>query len=97
MAAAISTGLFRDTVTIQVPDGLVTENGSPSGTFVDVAGLAGLLAMVAPPSVARIPANVAKTLGYQQSLNAAHVLLAVLLPRRSRPRGVKVDARSSPE
>jgi hypothetical protein len=80
IAAAISTGLFRDTVTIQVPDGLVTDNGSPSGVFVDVDGLVDLLAMVSPPSPSRIPSNTAKTLTFQQAMNAAHVLLGGYYP-----------------
>lgn len=80
MPAALATGLFRDTVTIQVPDGLLTDNGSPSGNFVDVDGLVGLKAMASPPSPGRISSNTSKTLSYQQALNALHVLLGGYYP-----------------
>lgn len=77
---ALASGLFKSLVTIQVPDGAYTDNGFPSGDYVDVEGLVDLCAMVAPPSVARIPPSTSKTLSLQQAMNAAHVLLGGYYP-----------------
>lgn len=81
MPAALATGLFQKaSVTIQIPDGQLTDNGTPSGNFVDVAGLIGIVAMVAPPSVSRIMDSTSKTISVQQATNAAHVLLGGYYP-----------------
>lgn len=80
MEQALATGLFKDVVTIQVPSGVLTDVGFPDGTYVDVAGLIDIEAMVAPPSTSRIPSNTSKTLSLQQALNAVHVLLGGFYP-----------------
>ena len=48
MTLAVATGLFRSRCTIQAPDGTLGASGAPSGTYANVSGLVGIVAMDAP-------------------------------------------------
>lgn len=78
MTLAVATGLFRSLCTIQAPDGTVGSGGAPSGTYANVAGLVGIVAMdaPAPEQVGPIAGNESKSLSDVMSLSARHVLLA---------------------
>ena len=75
MAAARATGLDRSLCTFQIPDGSVTDNGFPGGSYVDVVGLVDLPCQVAPTSTLRVSAQTTKMLTEQEALNSSHVLL----------------------
>jgi hypothetical protein len=81
MPRAITTGLFDSTVTIQQPDGNYGPTGAPSGTYTNVIGLVGILAMDAPPSVARVQATEVKALAEIMAKQLRHVLLNGYFPQ----------------
>lgn len=48
MPLARATGLFCSLCTFQAPSGVLTDNGYPDGTFVNVAGLVEIACQNAP-------------------------------------------------
>ena len=85
MTLAVATGLFRSLCTIKAPDGNLGASGAPSGTYVTVSGLSGIVAMdaPAPEQVGPISGSESKSLADVLSLSARHVLLERYFPELS--------------
>lgn len=75
MPAAIASGLTVSLCTIQKPDGTYNPGGSPSGNYVNVAGLINLQCMDAVESVGSIQATEVSQLAEIQSKGIRHVFL----------------------
>ena len=77
MPAALATGLFTSLITFQEPDGNTTSTGAPSGVYVPIAGLTGIMCMDAPDSVDRFNIESAENRqqGQIESEEWRHVLL----------------------
>lgn len=75
MPALVETGLMRSLVTLQQPDGNSTADGSPSGVFVDVAGLTNIVCMNAPEPQGTPSASENKSVDQVESSAERHVLL----------------------
>lgn len=78
--AVLATGLCDSFCTIQLPDGILTDAGQPSGVFAPVAGLVGLIVMSAPQTDARIQAAEVKSIENIQTFSPRHVWLAGYYP-----------------
>lgn len=88
MPAAVATGLLRSICDIQQPDTSITPNGSPSGGFVDVAGLTAIACMDAPESENRIQATEIKELAEIMAKGLRHVLLDTYYPQLDNAAGL---------
>ncbi len=80
MLEALATGLFVSVCDINMPDGLLTADGSPSNNFIAVNGMTGIPCMSAPTSNLRIVATEHKTQAEIESVNTGHVLLSGWYP-----------------
>lgn len=80
MPAALATGLFVSLCTIQRPSGIMTADGTPDGTYIDVAGMVGIQCMNAPTSISRITASEQKSARMLESYNSNHCLLGGYYP-----------------
>lgn len=76
MEVAVESGLFSSTCTIQQPDGVLTDSGSPSGDWVDLPGVVEVACMDAPLATGeRMRADEIKKLSEIEALSYRHVLL----------------------
>jgi len=77
MTMAVATGLFRSLMTVKAPDGTLGAGGAPSGTYVAVAGLSGIVCMDAPyyEQAYRVSGTERKTPAEILSEGERHVLL----------------------
>lgn len=80
MPEAIASGLFTSLCTVQQPDNAFGPSGAPSGAYVAVAGMVGIICIDDPTSVARIQSTEMKDLAEVMSLNLRHVLLGGYFP-----------------
>ncbi len=76
----LASGIVNSFATFQEPTGALTADGSPDGTYADVAGFVGIRCMDAPTSNARITADERKTETEIESDNSDHVWLAGFYP-----------------
>ena len=79
MPAAILTGLFVSTCTLQVPDGNFDGSGAPSGVFVN-SSIVAVPCQHEPPSTLRVQATEVKALNEITSKGLRHVLLNGFYP-----------------
>lgn len=77
---ALASGLFGSLCTIQMPSGTLTDDGSPDGSYTDVAGCIDIPCIAAPTSDIRISATERKTDSEIESSNGSHCLLAGWYP-----------------
>lgn len=92
MPAAIATGLFTSSCTIQRPDGLTKGAGQPSGVYITV--LADIQCMKAVPGFSAIVANEKKTIEENQATGLWHVLLNGYYPEASPDGQIPTDWRA---
>ena len=78
--AVLDSGIVNSLATFQAPTGALTADGSPDGTYADVAGFVGIRCMDAPTSNLRITADERKTDMQIESDNSDHVWLAGFYP-----------------
>ncbi len=76
----LASGIVNSLCTFQEPTGALTADGSPDGTYANVAGYVGIRCMDAPTSNSRITATERKTELEIESDNSQHVWLAGAYP-----------------
>lgn len=78
--AVLASGIVNSLATFQAPSGVLTADGSPDGTYIDVAGYVGIRCMDAATSNSTISAKERKTETEIESDNTEHVWLAGFYP-----------------
>jgi len=74
--AVIDAEIANSLATFQAPTGALTADGSPDGTYADVAGYVGIVCMDAPTSDIRITAGERKSQADIESDNSSHIWLS---------------------
>ena len=77
----VQSGTFNSTVDIQAPDGNIGAGGAPSGVYVVVPGLTGILALVAAPSTTTIQSTETKKLGEITSTSKRYAVMDGYFPQ----------------
>ncbi len=80
MAAALNSGLFTSTTTIQGPAGTFDTGGAPTGDYASVAGMINIPSMDAPMRVGSPSAGEAKSTEEQLGTQPRHILLGGCYP-----------------
>ncbi len=80
MPMVVDSGVMKFYCNIMQPDGIFDTGGAPSGNYIPVAGLQGIIAMRGPMSMGKFGGSEQDSIERQQTTQPWHVLLDSYYP-----------------